>query len=296
MKIGLTAYDIHPREFLDLAMAADEAGFESLWLGEHVVLPVGFASEHPTTDEGGTAHHDGPIVAPDTELVDPLVTLGAAAALTRRIRLATGIYVLSLRHPLATARSVATTQDLAGGRLVLGVGYGWLAEEFAALDVPFDQRVGRFEEALVVLRQALAGGPLSHEGRYHSFAGVQVTNRPTPVPLVLGGNGEKALRRAVRLGDGWFSSGTPPFDVALRLRDDLHRLLGAEGTDRPFEMIFRVEGSSPDTVERYAAAGIDHVLIWADQVWPTEGDRDTKRESLFAAAAALGLQKSDENS
>src|SRR5687768_6896225 len=212
MKIGLTAYDVHATEFLDLAAAADEAGFSSLWLGEHVVLPIGYSTEHPTKVQPGEQHHTGPIVSPDTELVDPLVQLGAAASVTSRIELATGIFVLPLRHPLAVARSVCTVQELAEGRFVFGLGFGWLEEEFAVLDVPFRERVTRFEEGIEVLQAALRSGEVKHEGRHFSISGVQVTKRVTPIPLMLGGNSGRALRRAARFGDGWFSSGTPPFE------------------------------------------------------------------------------------
>jgi len=202
MKIGLTAYDIHATEFVELARAADEAGFASLWLGEHVVLPIGYSTEHPTKVQPGEQHHTGPIVSPETELVDPLVQLGAAAAVTDRIELATGIFILPLRHPLAVARSACTVQELAGGRFVFGLGYGWLQEEFAVLDVPFAERVSRFEEAIEVIKLAWRSGEVKHQGRHFSISGVQVTNRVTRIPLMLGGNTDKALRRAVRFGDG----------------------------------------------------------------------------------------------
>src|ERR1700712_4513474 len=130
MKIGLTAYDIPAQEFVEIARAADEAGFDSLWVGEHIVLPIGFTTAHPTKQQPGVQHHTGPIVNPDTELVDPLVQLAAAASVTTRLRLATGIFVLPLRHPLTTARAVCTLQELAGGRFMFGLGFGWLEEEF----------------------------------------------------------------------------------------------------------------------------------------------------------------------
>ena len=188
MRVGLTAYDVHAVEFLALAAAADEAGFSSLWLGEHVVLPIGFATEHPTKHQPGVQHHTGPIVSPDTELVDPLVQLGAAAAVTTRIELATGIFILPLRHPLAVARSSCTVQELAGGRFTFGLGFGWLEEEFTVLDVPFGERITRFEESIEVLRAAWRGGEVRHEGKHFSISGVQVTKRPTRIPLMLGGN------------------------------------------------------------------------------------------------------------
>jgi probable F420-dependent oxidoreductase len=292
-RIGLTAYDIHASEFIDLAAAADEAGFSSLWLGEHVVLPIGYTTEHPTTQQLGGQHHSGPIVSPDTELVDPLVQLGAAAAVTRHIELATGIYILPLRHPLAVARAACTVQELAGGRFVFGIGFGWLEEEFAALDVPFAERVSRFEEGIEVLRAAWRSGAVKHDGRHFSISGVQVTKRVAEIPLMLGGNTEPALRRAAHHGDGWFSSGTPPFEEAVRLRDELRRLRDESArAGEPFKIVVRMEGADPAAVDRYAGAGFDEVLVWTDQVWPAAGSLPEKRASLFAAADVLGVRAS----
>jgi len=290
VKIGLTAYNVHALEFQELARAADDAGFDSLWLGEHVVLPTGFSTPHPSHVQPGEQHHTGPIVDPDTELVDPLVQLGAAAAVTARLRLATGVYILPLRHPLATARSACTVQELATGRFMFGLGFGWLEEEFAALDQPFHQRVSRFEESIAILRAAWRGGELTHHGQHFSIAGVQVTKRPTEIPLILGGNTDKALRRATRLGDGWFSSGTPPFDEALRLRAELQRLRAESGNGHPFELIFRMEGCDPAVARRYEDAGFENVLIWTDQLWPERQPLAEKRRAMCAAAERLGVR------
>jgi probable F420-dependent oxidoreductase len=293
LRIGLTAYDIAARDFVDLAVAADEAGFESLWLGEHIVLPIGYDTTHPTTGQTGEQHHAGPIVTQGTELVDPLVTLGAAAVATAHIRLATGVYVLPLRHPLAIARSTCTVQELAGGRFTFGIGFGWLAEEFAALDVPFDERVTRFTESIDVLRAAWAGGDVRYQGRHFTISGVQVTLRDTRIPIVLGGNTDRALRRAARLADGWFSSGTPSLEESLRLRDELQRLrteADAEiGGERPFELTFRMSGCDPGVARRYEDEGFERVLVWTDHVWPADQPLAVKRDQMFERAAALGV-------
>ena len=293
VKIGLTAYDVPAREFLELAAAADEAGFSSLWLGEHVVLPIGYATEHPTKQQPGVQHHTGPIVSPDTELVDPLVQLGAAAAVTRRIGLATGIFILPLRHPLAVARSACTVQELAEGRFTFGLGFGWLEEEFTVLDVPFAERITRFEEGIDVMRAAWRSGEVRHEGRHFSISGVQVTKRPTHIPLMLGGNTDRALSRAARLGDGWFSSGTPPLEEAVRLGAELRRLRAeSDLAERPFTVVVRMGGADPATVRRYEDEGFDEVLIWTDQVWPERRPLTAKRDAMFAAAEALGVRAS----
>ncbi|HUF98344.1 MAG TPA: TIGR03619 family F420-dependent LLM class oxidoreductase [Ilumatobacter sp.] len=291
MKIGLTAYDVHPTEFVELGRAADAAGFSSLWLGEHVLVPLGYETEHPTTQQPGVQHHTGPIVRPDTELVDPLVQFAAVAAVTTGIELATGIFVLPLRHPLAVARSICTLQDLSAGRFLLGLGFGWLREEFDALDVPFGERVSRFEEGVEVLRLACAGGEIRHSGRHFDIAGVQVCNRPTPVPLMLGGNVERALQRAAVLGDGWFASGTPPFDEAVRLRTEvLSRRAATDRADEPFRVTVRITGVDPEVVDTYAEAGFDEVLLWADQIWPSNEPLEVQRATVFEHAAALGLE------
>jgi probable F420-dependent oxidoreductase len=289
MRIGLTAYDIAAPAFNELAIAADRAGFASLWLGEHVVLPVAYASEHPSTALADAGHITGPVVAPDTELVDPLVQLGSAAALTTRIELATGIFVVPLRHPLAVARSTCTVQELASGRFVLGVGFGWLQEEFAALDVPFRERVSRFEEALDILRIAWRGGSIEHSGRHFRISGVQVTSRPTAVPLILGGNSEPALDRAVRRGDGWFASGTPTFEAAVQLKAGIERRhADSPRQGEPFRVIFRLPDINPRTVARYAEAGFEEVLVWADQVWDVDAPADERADRLAETARRLG--------
>ena len=288
MRIGISAYDMTATGLLDLASAADAAGFDTLWLGEHLFLPVAYEAEHPTSGGDAHKHHTGPVVSPETELLDPLVELAAVAGATRRIRLATGIFILPLRHPLATARAAATLQEVSCGRFLFGVGFGWLEEEFDALGIPFDERVGRFEESIDVMRAAWAGGPFEHHGRHFSFDTVQLTTRPGPVPLILGGNSPRALRRAARLGDGWFSSGTPDLDEAQRLRDELHRLRHDAGRTDPFHVFVRVEPADPAMIERYAAAGFDDVAVWADQLWAPGRGTDPPA-ALAAAADRLGI-------
>jgi len=295
VNVGLSVYDMPAPDLLELAVAADGAGFDALWLGEHVVLPVGYASEHPTHGADAHAHIAGPIVRPDTELVDPLVALAAAAGATRRIRLATGIYILPLRHPLVTARAAATLHEASGGRFVLGVGAGWLEEEFAALGIPFERRAERVRESVDVLRAAWRGGPFEHQGRDFSFGPVQVSRRPVGVPLVMGGNTPAALRRAAVLGDGWFSSGTPDFEHAVELVTAVRARRAELDLTAPYRCYVRVASSEPELLARYAAAGIDDVVVWADQLWPAIGTAASKRAALAEAAASIGLVPAPES-
>jgi probable F420-dependent oxidoreductase len=288
MTIGLSAYNISASELIRLAVAADEAGFESLWLGEHVVLPLNYGSDHPSAGGAGHQHHRGPIIDPSTTLVDPLVALGACAGATTRIRLATGIFILPLRHPMLTARMTLTLQDVARGRFLLGVGSGWLREEFEVLYVPFDDRASRMDETIEILRQAWSAEPFSHAGTSFAFGAVQVTPKPVAIPLILGGNTERALRRAARLGDGWFTSGTPTLEDAIRLRNRV-LALGAASGQPAFPVYVRASRPDPALLGQYEAEGFEHVVVWADQVWPADGDLEHKRRALATAADALGV-------
>src|SRR5258708_1972173 len=130
MGFGVSRYDIRATELVEAALAAEAAGFESLWLGEHLLLPVDYGAVHPTRQP--EQEQEARIVGPDTELVDPLVALAGAAARTEHIQLATGIYLLPLRHPLAVARATLTLQEPSGGRLLLWVAAGWLRDEVQA--------------------------------------------------------------------------------------------------------------------------------------------------------------------
>jgi probable F420-dependent oxidoreductase len=287
MDVGLSVYDISGAELVALGAEAEAAGFSTLWLGEHVVLPVDYEAEHPTTGSATNRSHLKRIIDPATKLLDPLVALSAVAAVTARIRLATGIYLVGLRHPLAVARMTLTLQDIAGGRFMLGVGAGWLEEEFAALGVPYDERRIRYEEALAVLRVAWGGGEISFAGETVAFDHVMVTADPVCVPLILGGNTEPALRRAASTADGWFSSGNPTFDEAVRLRARLGELCGSSGRDGRLPVYVRMAGRDRSELDRYAEHGFEHVTVWANQLWPEDGPLAEKQERFAAAAAEL---------
>ncbi len=293
MRIGISCYDRPPGELVELAVAAERAGFDSVWLGEHVLAPLQYGSHHPTqpgsdTEHGSSNHNGKPIVDPSVELLDPLVALAAVAARTTTIGLATGIYLVPLRHPLMTARAAATLSDVSGGRLRLGVGAGWLREEFAALDVPFTGRTARMEEAIDVLRRAWQGGPVEFHGSHYGFAPVQISTHHVPVAIVLGGNSDPALRRAVTLGDGWFSSGIPTFDEARRLRDRLAELCAELGRTDPLPTTWRIASPDAEIVDAYAREGFEELLVMQYDVWA--GDTlDERSEGLAKAGAALGL-------
>ncbi len=184
-----------------IAQAAEGAGFEAIWTVEHVVVPSGYESQYPYDKSGKMAGG-----AEDFDLPDPLIWLAYVASQTQRIKLATGILILPQRNPVVTAKEIATLDHLSGGRMVLGVGAGWLAEEFAALSVPFEDRGKRLDEHVAVMRALWTQDKASFDGDYFQFT--DCISRPRPVngtiPIIVGGNTRAAARRAGRLGDGFF--------------------------------------------------------------------------------------------
>lgn len=284
MRFGLSVYDIGAAELADLAVAAEAAGFESLWLGEHLLMPVGYTSVHPTREPDQELA--APIVGPATELTDPFVALAGAAARTRRLQLGTAIYLLALRHPLAVARAVLTLHELSGGRLQLGVGAGWLRAEFEALGVPFADRGQRLEESLDVLRLAFAGGPFEYHGSIYDFEPVQLSASAVPVPLILGGNTPRAMRRAALRADGWFASGTPSAAAAIELLQQLDAAQAETGRSKPLRTYVRAALEGAADTGRYAEAGVSELVFWAHELCPPGPGR---WERLAAAAARVGV-------
>ena len=205
MKFGLMYANAGPFGFPEmvahLAQTAERCGIESLWTIEHVVIPVGYKSTYPYDPSGR-------IPAPDQmPMPDPLAWLAYAAAVTKTIKLATGILILPQRHPLYVAKEVATIDVLSHGRVILGIGVGWLAEEFQALGIPFDERAARTAEAVRALRALWKDEAAPFHGKFYRWDAVESHPKPIQkpgVPIVVGGHTEMAARRAARYGDGFF--------------------------------------------------------------------------------------------
>jgi probable F420-dependent oxidoreductase len=205
MQFGLHALGIgagaHPDVILAVSAAAEAAGFDRLWCGEHVVMVDRPRSRYPYSDDGRIA------VPADADWLDPLLALTFAASATARIGLATGVLLLPEHNPVLTAKQTATLDVLCGGRLTLGVGIGWSAEEFAALGIPFARRGGRAAEYVAAMRTLWSCDAASFSGEFVSFEGVRLYPKPVrdrKIPVVFGGNSDGALRRVAQHADGWY--------------------------------------------------------------------------------------------
>jgi probable F420-dependent oxidoreductase len=259
MKFGLRYASlgryVNGPDAVELAQAAETAGFESIWTVEHVVVPHGYQSRYPYSASGrmGSGLEDFPIP-------DPLVWLAFVASVTRTIKLGTAILLLPQRNPVITAKAVATLDLMAGGnRVLLGIGVGWLAEEFAALGVPFADRGARTDEYVAAMRVLWSQERASFRGRFVSFQ--DVFCRPLPpagrIPIIVGGDTPAAARRAGRIGDGYF----PARSVSGEVLDEMRRAAEAAGRHPADIEITMMAPTDPAGIEKLAKQGVARVAV-----------------------------------
>jgi probable F420-dependent oxidoreductase len=251
----------YPETAAEIAQLVESAGFESLWAGEHVVLPDPMVSP--------------PGMAPGDRILDPLIALTYLAAHTRRVLLGTGIIILPQRHPLVLAKALASLDELSGGRLIFGVGAGYLEPEFRALGIPFRDRGARTNDYLAAIRAIWTQREPAYHGRFLSFEHVQAHPRPQRrIPVVVGGHTRYAYRRAVEQADGWYG-----FDVGFEgatrylpdclagIADALQRYSRPQGLGQLEISITPPPGAiTLDRARQYADLGVDRLIIW-----PTDG-------------------------
>ena len=253
----------------DLARACEERGIESLWLPEHPLVPVHYTTRYPLSA-------DGKLPRPYTELPDQFATLAAAAAVTTKLRVGSGVCLVPERDPLFTAHQVATLDWLSRGRFLFGIGAGWLREEMDLFTPHFEHRFAFMREAITAMRKLWTEDAPSFEGRWVRFP--PVVCRPRPVqqphpPVILGGMGPNAIRRVATWGDGWMPIALPPDGVA-NARRDIDRLAREAGRD-PARISLTVMIGAPPGLETpaldmlpdrsvlaaYADAGADRVVV-----------------------------------
>ncbi len=243
-------------QLLDIARFAEELGYHGLMGGDHAVYPERVAPDYPYSDTGL------PPMQPDDEYPEQHVLFGALAAVTTTLRFTTGVYVLPVRNPHEVARATATLAILSRGRFVLGVGGGWMKEEFDIYGVDFRKRGKITDEMLEVLQKLWSGDMVEHHGEHFDFPRVQLSPAPpAPPPVYIGGASEVALRRAARLGDGYIGAGTAPEDVP-QLLGRLHALRVEYGRDHlPFEAMLGLTAEpSLDLFRRMADQGLESTV------------------------------------
>jgi probable F420-dependent oxidoreductase len=256
VKFGVALGALNPHFHLDATMAAEELGYESVWLPEHLMFTRQMSrSPHP-----GESH---PPVPPDVPIFDAFAYLGFLAGRTERVRLGTHVFNIGLRHPFTTARGVQTLDVLSGGRFEFGIGASWLEEEWNATQLDFATRGRRVDEAVAVCKALWTEETATHHGEFFSFD--EAVFEPKPVqkpwpPILVGGESKAALRRAARLGDGWigmahtFESAAEQIALLRGMLDENGR--SAEG----FQFVLGGPVTSRADVQRWEEIGVTRII------------------------------------
>jgi len=264
MKIGIFAMGTNRMAggnlLRSLAANAERLGVATLWVPEHVVLLDQYSSKYPYSQ-------DGQLPAPtDAPILDPFLALMCVASATSKIRLATGICLVPEHNPLVLAKVAATLDYLSGGRFALGVGIGWLEEEFVAMGIPWEHRAKRTHEYIEAMRKLWGEDPSSYSGEYVNFKNVRSNPKPvqgSKLPVIFGGESAPALRRVAEYGNGWCGFNLTPDEAAAKIRK-IEELLKANGRKRSDIEIAVSPYSKPitkDDLKRYRDAGADEVVL-----------------------------------
>jgi probable F420-dependent oxidoreductase len=244
-----------PTHFCEIARAADDCGWDGIVVSDHVVHPEKIESPYPYTRDGST-RWEAPAPWPD-----PWVAVGAMAAVTERIRFTTGIYVLPLRNPFVVAKAVSTAAVMSGDRVNLGIGVGWMKDEFDLLEQSFRNRGRRMDEMIEVMRTLWAGGMVEHHGEHYDFGRLQMSPAPQArIPIIIGRLSEAALRRVGRLGDGWISD----IHTTEELKGIVAKIRGYRDeygrANAPLEIVAACsDASGADGFRRLEDLGVTHV-------------------------------------
>ena len=257
MKYGVALGKAHPSFHVESALEAETLGLESVWMPEHLIFPTSMAgSPYP-----GQEH---PPVPPTTPVFDAFGWLCFLAGKTERIRLGTNVYLLGLRHPFVAARAIQTLDVVSNGRAEVGIGAGWLREEWLAAGLDPATRGRRLDEALGVVKRLWSEPVVEHHGEFFDFPPVAFEPKPVQKPwprIHVGGESDAALRRAARHGDGWLGLGHTTESVQAplaRLRELRER---EERAHEPFEITIGANLGSKDDAARFAELGVHRIML-----------------------------------
>jgi probable F420-dependent oxidoreductase len=243
--------------YLPLARAAEEAGYDSITVADSLIYPKDSDAEYPYTDEGSREFLE------DKEFIETFTLVAAMGAVTTKLRFTPFVLKLPVRPPVLVAKQASSVAFLTDNRLTLGVGLSPWPEDFEVMGVPWEARGKRMDEAIDVVRGLTNGGYFQYHGEVYDLPPVKMTPAPTkPIPILVGGHSDAALRRAVRRGDGWMHAGSDGEELDALL-DKLAKLRGEAGkADEPFEIhVISMDAYSVDGVKRLEDKGITDVIV-----------------------------------
>jgi probable F420-dependent oxidoreductase len=268
-----------PSFYVPLARAAEEAGYDTFVVPDSIAYPQVSDTTYPFNPDGSREFLE------DKPFIEPFVLVAALGAVTSRLRFVTFVVKLPIRHPVMVAKQAASVAVLTGGRFLFGVGTSPWPEDYALLDVPWERRGRRMDECIDIIRGLTAGGYFEYHGEVYDVPSVKMAPVPaSPVPILVGGHGEAALRRAATVGDGWMHGGGDPADLP-GLLERLGQLRAEAGReDEPFEThVISLDAFSVDGVRRLEDAGITDVIVgfrWPYVVGPDTEPLQAKLDNL----------------
>lgn len=274
-----------PDQLMDVAKICDEVGFDGAFISDHMFYPGDYENKYPYSEDGKLAGFTAATPWPD-----PWVTIASLAAVTERLRFTTFIYILGLRNPIEVAKSTSTLGVLTNDRFALGIGAGWMREEFETMGVEFKTRGKRLDESIEVLHKLWSGELVEHHGTHFDFPPLSMCPVPEKrVPVWVGGISGPALRRAARIGDGWLGSGQTA-DEAVALLNELNGYRKEYGRENePFESIVPLATPpTPEDLKKIEDAGADATVSYpfTYTVGPTS-TLDQKRAYLEGFAGSV---------
>ena len=274
-----------PDQLMDVAKICDEVGFDGAFISDHMFYPGDYEKKYPYSEDGKLAGFTAATPWPD-----PWVTIASLAAVTERLRFTTFIYILGLRNPIEVAKSTSTLGVLTNDRFALGIGAGWMREEFETMGVEFKTRGKRLDESIEVLHKLWSGELVEHHGTHFDFPPLSMCPVPEKrVPVWVGGISGPALRRAARIGDGWLGSGQTA-DEAVALLNELNGYRKEYGRENePFESIVPLATPpTPEDLKKIEDAGADATVSYpfTYTVGPTS-TLDQKRAYLEGFAGSV---------
>ena len=261
MKVGIIPVNIgveSVEQIVGLAKLAESLRYESVWTFEHVIVPIDYESKYPYNSSGKMG------MPPETNFVDPLIALTAVAAVTKEIRLGTGVNILSQVNPLYMAKQAASLDFVSNGRFMLGVGIGWLKEEFEALGVPYEKRGARFDDYVAGMRKVWSEEVVEHESDFISWHGFKSYPLPiqNPFPVVMGGVKGKIFERTAQLGNGWFAPTGDPSELKTHLESleiECDKI-GRDVTEIEITCMWPGQGGR-DFLEELTSVGVGRVVV-----------------------------------
>ena len=261
MKYGLIPVNLGVstmQQMVGMAQKAESLGYESVWTFEHVIVPLDYQSKYPYSASGKMGG------SPDVNFIDPLIALSFIAAATEKIRLGTGVNILSQANPMYVAKQSASLDLLSNGRFMLGVGIGWLEEEFAALGVPFERRGARFDDYLQGMRKVWSGEVVEHQSEFLNWSGFKSYPMPMqdPLPVIMGGSKGKIHERIALYGNGWFAPTSDLAELARHL-DEIGKQCDLIDRDyNEIEISIMWSGQTQqEQIDAYQDLGVERMVV-----------------------------------